>query len=50
MSHDHNRDGAQVPRPAIPVGNEMVVYTEIRCTCGAVMENNVTSRTKIEEN
>jgi len=44
--HNHDTDG-KTENASITIGDELVGYTKVYCTCGALIENNVTSRTHI---
>lgn len=44
--HEHDRGGGHKDHEII-VGPELVKYRTYRCSCGAVVENKVLKRTKI---
>jgi hypothetical protein len=46
MGHVHNNWGRTEDGGEMKVGNEIVTYQKVYCTCGKYMENRITSRRK----
>lgn len=45
-NHEHNTSGATRTSSAV-IGTELVSYAQVFCTCGRLMENNITGRTPL---
>jgi hypothetical protein len=44
MGHRHDSNGRTESGIEIKVGNEIVTYEKVYCTCGTLVENRVTNR------